>query len=139
MAPPRGNIHVYYHNIQTSSPLKPLGQLKATWSQRELLKFSNFQQTFQEAFGSILSRTLMHSRRALGITEESGVSGSPIVFQQKLFVDQTTTHRNMSSIVSNAHMQARLLILYYQLFCYFLFTIFALSAGSQLTHNQYCR
>ena len=25
---PRGNIHVYYHNIQTSSPLKPLGQLK---------------------------------------------------------------------------------------------------------------
>ena len=25
---PRGNIHVYYHNIQTSSPLRPLGQLK---------------------------------------------------------------------------------------------------------------
>ena len=25
--PPRGNIHVYYHNIQTSSPLKPLGDL----------------------------------------------------------------------------------------------------------------
>ena len=28
MPPPQGNIHVYYHNIQTSSPLKPLGQLK---------------------------------------------------------------------------------------------------------------
>ena len=28
MPPPRGNIHVYYHNIQTSSPLKPLGQSK---------------------------------------------------------------------------------------------------------------
>ena len=27
MAPPRGNIYVYYHIIQTS-PLKPLGQLK---------------------------------------------------------------------------------------------------------------
>ena len=23
LPPPRGNIHVYYHNIQTSSPLKP--------------------------------------------------------------------------------------------------------------------
>ena len=28
MPTPWGNIHVYYHNIQTSSPLKPLGQLK---------------------------------------------------------------------------------------------------------------
>ena len=28
MSPPRGNIHVYYHKIQTSSPLKPLSQLK---------------------------------------------------------------------------------------------------------------
>ena len=28
MPTPGGNIHVYYHNIQTSSPLKPLGQLK---------------------------------------------------------------------------------------------------------------
>ena len=28
MPPPQGIIHVYYHNIQTSSPLKPLGQLK---------------------------------------------------------------------------------------------------------------
>ena len=26
--PPRGNIHVYFQNIQTSSPLKPLGQSK---------------------------------------------------------------------------------------------------------------
>ena len=25
---PRGYIHVYDHNIQTSSPLKPLGQFK---------------------------------------------------------------------------------------------------------------
>ena len=25
---PRGNIHVYFHNIQTSSPLRPLGQSK---------------------------------------------------------------------------------------------------------------
>ena len=28
MTTPRGNIHVYYHNIQTSPPLKPHGQLK---------------------------------------------------------------------------------------------------------------
>ena len=28
MPPPRGNIHVHLHNIQTSSPLKPLGQSK---------------------------------------------------------------------------------------------------------------
>ena len=28
MAPPWGNIHVYCHNIQTSTPLKPLGQSK---------------------------------------------------------------------------------------------------------------
>ena len=28
MPRPGGNIHVYYHNIQTSSPLKPLGQLR---------------------------------------------------------------------------------------------------------------
>ena len=26
--PPLGNLHVHYHNIQTSSPLKPLGQSK---------------------------------------------------------------------------------------------------------------
>ena len=34
MPPPRGNIHVYFHNIQTSSPLKPLGQTKPNfkWS-----------------------------------------------------------------------------------------------------------
>ena len=25
----RGSIHVYYHNIQTSSPLKPIGHLKS--------------------------------------------------------------------------------------------------------------
>ena len=28
MPPPPGNIHVHYHNIQTSSSLKPLGQSK---------------------------------------------------------------------------------------------------------------
>ena len=28
MPTPRGNIHVYYHNIQTSSPLKPLGPIE---------------------------------------------------------------------------------------------------------------
>ena len=31
MLPPRGNIHVYLHNIQTSSPLKPLGQSRPTF------------------------------------------------------------------------------------------------------------
>ena len=31
MPPPRGNIHVYYHNIQTSSPLKPVGQSKSNF------------------------------------------------------------------------------------------------------------
>ena len=31
--PPRGNIHVYFHNIQTSSPLKPLGQSKPNFMQ----------------------------------------------------------------------------------------------------------
>ena len=28
LPPPRGNIHVYYKNIQRSSSLKPLGQSK---------------------------------------------------------------------------------------------------------------
>ena len=28
VAPPQGNLHVYLHNIQTSSSLKPLGQSK---------------------------------------------------------------------------------------------------------------
>ena len=28
LPPPRGNIHVYYHNIQRSSSLKPFGQSK---------------------------------------------------------------------------------------------------------------
>ena len=34
LAPPRGYINIYYHNIQTSSPLKPLGRLKPNfmWS-----------------------------------------------------------------------------------------------------------
>ena len=31
MPPPRGNIHVYLHNIQTSAPLKPLGQSKSNF------------------------------------------------------------------------------------------------------------
>ena len=31
---PRGNIHIYYHNVQKSSSLKPLGQSKPNfiWS-----------------------------------------------------------------------------------------------------------
>ena len=28
MPPPWGSIHVYFHDLQTSSPLKPLGQSK---------------------------------------------------------------------------------------------------------------
>ena len=28
MPPPRGSIHVYFHKLQTSSPLKPLVQSK---------------------------------------------------------------------------------------------------------------
>ena len=28
LSPPRGNIHVYHHNIKRSSSLKPLGQSK---------------------------------------------------------------------------------------------------------------
>ena len=35
MPPSRGNIHVhvYFHNIQTSSPLKPLGQSKPDFNE----------------------------------------------------------------------------------------------------------
>ena len=34
LSPPRGNIHEYYHNIQSSSSLKSLGQSKPNfmWS-----------------------------------------------------------------------------------------------------------
>ena len=31
MPPPRGSIQVYFHNIQTSSPLKLLGQSKSNF------------------------------------------------------------------------------------------------------------
>ena len=36
LPPPRGNIHVYYHNIQTSSPLKPLGESKPNFYVKHL-------------------------------------------------------------------------------------------------------
>ena len=32
LSPTWGNIHVCYHNIQTSSPMKPLGQSKPNFS-----------------------------------------------------------------------------------------------------------